>query len=489
MLQFALAENFVPTVAEGDGLAWLEAMPARVYHTPMYGEVPMPVDKLERMVNNFKGNVRGQEIATNFDHGEDKAKGNQASGWFKDFAVKPSAADPTQMSLYAAVEFTEEAKKEIKDGKWKYFSLEWEDQWLDNAGTTHKDVIVGGAVTNRPVAKNMSVLPVNFSETQWESLDEDTKKRVLKFNEEVKAARDLLTANGYKVVNESRDLEHSEPGTGPAPAIGNPEQPDPGTGQPVPRITGDPSKEESDIGGGWRRDPLPLDPDAPNAPKPSGDKSNERDTGGSAVTEEELAALRKALGLKEDATVELITTTASTVFSEQAALKAAVGAATEEKQFAEKYPTMWAEHQKMRERDNENTAVQFSESVAQITRTEGDAQKPTDKGLSSLAIEGVKNMHKKFAEGTATQADFEDVIRTITHGGIVDFSEKGSQRDRDLIQLDTTTPGGLHEARKMFAEKVAETMNADSVDQSTAIKLVSEKHPELSAAYRVTLPA
>lgn len=478
MLQFALAENFTPAIAADDGLAWLEAMPARVYHTPMYGEVPMPVDKLQRMVDGFKAGVRGQEIATNFDHGEDKAKGNQASGWFKDFKVAPSAADPTQMSLYAAVEFTEDAKKEIKDGKWKYFSLEWDDAWLDNAGNTHKDVIIGGAVTNRPVAKNMATLPINFSEAQWNELDDETKQRVEKHNEEVKAAQELLKSNGFTVTNESKEWEHSEPGTGPAPAIGSPEQPDPGTGQPVPRIAGDPAAEDDAIGGGWRREPLPRD-----------SKLNERDPGGSVVNEEELAALRKALGLKEDASVELITTTASTVFSETAALKQAVNAATEEKQFAEKYPTVWAEHQAMRERDNDNTATKFSESVAQITVTEGEAQKSTGKGLSALALEQVQSVHKKFAEGSVTLADFESVIKTITQGGIVDFSEHGSNKSVDLVQIDTATPHGLHEARKLFAEKIAEIKVKDELDDSAAFDMAVTRFPELAAAYRVTLPA
>src|SRR5690348_1975629 len=114
MLEFALAEDFGADAVGSNNTAWLEVLPARVYHTPMYGEVQVTPEKLQRMVDGFKNNIRGQEIAVNFDHGMDKAKGNKAAGWYRDFAIKPSAKDPNQLSLHAAVEFTDEAASEIK---------------------------------------------------------------------------------------------------------------------------------------------------------------------------------------------------------------------------------------------------------------------------------------------------------------------------------------------------------------------------------------
>lgn len=484
MLKFALVEGYDQNVGDSTDSVWLEAIPARVYHTPMYGEVPVTLDKLQRMVDGFKGNVRGQEIAINYDHGEDKAKGNKAAGWFKDFAIKPSSSDPSQMSLYAAVDFTEEARKEIKEGGWKYHSLEWEDLWMDNSGKVHPDVIVGGAVTNRPIAKNMATLPVNFSESQWDALPDEDKARITKFNEEVKAATALLTANGFIVKDESKEWEHSEPGTGPTPQVGSPEQIDPGTGQPVPRIQGDPSKEDPAIGGGWRRDPLPLDPDDPNAPK-----STKRDEGGSELTPEELIELKKALGLKDDAEVTAVIESAKTMFSETATLKAAVGNASKEMQFAEQFPTQFREHQELLASNRESNARAFSESVKTVTRTEGDQQVTTGKGLSALALDTVKDVHKKFSEGTATTADFENAVRVIVGGGIVEFGESGSNQGVDLIVVDASTPGGVQNARKQFAEKVAEVQREDKIDYRAALAVASQKYPDLAAAYLTPLSA
>jgi hypothetical protein len=176
MLESALLDVNAPPVAGlfSERPVWLEALPARVYKTPQYGEVPVSDEKLNRMVQNFKAGIRGQEIATDFDHGQDRAKGNKASGWYKDFKVAPSSDDAGSLSLWAQVEFTEEAEKELKDGAWKYFSLEWDDEWTDNSGAVHSDVIVGGALTNRPIAKR--IMPINFSEAMWDDVDDDTKK-------------------------------------------------------------------------------------------------------------------------------------------------------------------------------------------------------------------------------------------------------------------------------------------------------------------------
>jgi hypothetical protein len=175
MLETAIAPVEAADVeADSDTGVWIEALPARVYSTPQYGEVPVPVDKLQRMITNFKGNVRGQEVATDFEHGLDSTKGLQASGWYRDFDIRPSSDDPTQMSLYAKVEFTDDAKKDIKDKKYKYFSLEWDDDYETDNHTFVPDVVIGGGLTNRPIAKR--TMPINFSETLWNELDEDTQK-------------------------------------------------------------------------------------------------------------------------------------------------------------------------------------------------------------------------------------------------------------------------------------------------------------------------
>jgi len=465
MLEYALVEGFSPNVEFGEEV-WLEALPARNYHTPQYGEVPILPDTLERMVKNFKENVRGQEVAVNFDHGMDRAKGSKAAGWFTDFDVLPSSDDPEQLSLHAKVKFTDEAEQEIKNGGWKYFSLEWDNEWLDNAGQTHKDVIVGGAVTNRPVAKNMATLPVNFSEALWNELtDEEQKKFPVKMSEEVADAIAVLDREGYEYNNESKEWEHSEPGTG---------------SPPVPRKDEDGSDDRA-ITERWRRDPLPLDPNDPGAPSPN--------KGEGVLTEEELAKVREALGLKADATADDIVTAAETAFSESKKFSEALSLADEDKRFSEQYPNRWAEHQKMLVESRENNAVRFSESVKQFSRPEGEKLVPTDKGLSALALDKVKEVHKKFSEGTASVADFEDAVKTIVNGGLVDFSEQGTSRESETIEFSTSTAEGIKNARVLFAEKVAQIQEQDQLDMKAALTEAAKRYPDLAQAYRAAAPA
>jgi Mu-like prophage I protein len=531
MLEYALVEGYSQDNDFGEEV-WLEALPARIYHTPQYGEVAVTTDRLERMVQNFKANVRGQEVAVNFDHGMDRAKGNKAAGWFTDFEVVPSSDDPKQMSLRAKVKFTDEAEQEIKGGAWRYFSMEWDDEWMDNNGGTHQDVIVGGAITNRPIAKNMSALPVNFSEQKqfavWSTayknklpdsaflyqrhlpyknaegkvdlphlrnaisrlaqkstgsvggeswLSEGLRTRLLararsilsahskSMSEEVANAIEVLDREGFDVLDESKEWEHSEPGSGTPPA---------------PRTDEDGSDDPA-IREKWRRDPLPLEPGTPGAPSPT--------KGEGILTEEELAKLREALGLKADADVDAMITTAATAVNESKKFSEAMSLADEDKRFAEQYPTRWAEHQKMLAESRENNAKTFSESVKQFSRPEGEKFILTDKGLSALAIDKVREVHMKFSEGTATVADFEDAVKTIVTGGLVDFAEVGTSREAETIEFSTSTAEGIMNARVLFAEKVARIQAEDSLEYMAAIAEAAKRYPDLAKAYHAAAPA
>jgi len=566
MLEAAVVDT--PSLDGGNEI-WIEALPARIYHTPQYGPVEISRDKLDRFVNNFASNVRGQEIATDFDHGMDRAKGNQASGWYREFAVKPSLDDPTQVSLFARIELTDDASKELKDKKWKYFSLEWDDEWMDNGGQFHTDVVTGGGFTNKPIAKN--VMPINFSETMWEELDFETKKEFavwstafvndlpdgsflyiqpggkkdgegktkprslrhfpykdsggkvdlphlrnaiaripqagswlsadLKSRLQARARRLLggtskaaseealkalvdagydaqdvvkvLSEHGFEVTDESKEWEHSEPGTG------NP---------PKPRTDEDGSDDPA-IKEGWRVDTPPAGKDPPqDVAISTGTKGGTKLAGepGSITIEQEYE-LRNILGLNGEGDV---IEAARLQLGELNQLRQNVDAATQEKKFAEEYPAFWTEHNKLMERDRDNTAKAFSESVQRVRKAEGYGLKETAKGLSAMSLQKIKDLHKHFSEGSATLEEFEDCIRTIVNGGIVEFGEIGSGSSDDVPLVDTTTAGGIMTARKAFAEVISKVQveNPDW-DYRKCMDEAAKKHPDLAEAYNVALPA
>jgi len=545
MLEAAVVEA---PVVNGDGSVWIEALPARIYHTPQYGPVSVSPENLRNMVANFESNVRGQDVAMNFDHGMDRAKGNAASGWFRKLEVRPSSGDPTLPSLYILADLTDEAKAEVKDKKWKYFSLEWDDEWMDNQGQMHRDVVIGGALTNKPIAKN--IMPINFSEALWDSLDYDTKKmfavwstafvndlpdgsflyiepggskdgegktkprskrhfpykdgsgkidlphlrnaiaripqagtwlsesaksslqsrarRLLSANskalsEEVRGAMELLTAEGYDVIDESKEWEHSAPGTG------NPPQP----------RTDEDGSDDIAIQEGWRVE-------TPAIERPETPKFEDSAKGGNGkLTPEQESELRKALGIADDGDIVEAVKLQSGEITE---LRRNADAITQEKKFAEEYPAYWGEHQKLMQRDRQTSARAFSESVSRVRKAEGYGLRETAKGLSVMALSKINDLHLHFAEGTATQEEFEECIRTIVNGGIVEFGEVGSSSIEDVPLIDTSSANGIVAARKLFAE-VIQKIQADNPewDYLKCMAEAGKKHPDLAEAYQVPI--
>lgn len=144
-----------------DRTAEIQIFPFKSFDTD-YGTDKFDKERAERFAKNFNEGVRGVDLATNFEHCLDSSKGHQASGWYKSTEVKDDG-------LYGVIEFTEDAAKEIAEGKWKYFSPEWFDQWTDTDGKKHVDVLVGGALTNKPIIKGQQ--PINFSEVAAEVAD------------------------------------------------------------------------------------------------------------------------------------------------------------------------------------------------------------------------------------------------------------------------------------------------------------------------------
>src|SRR5215831_6544881 len=82
-----------------EGLQWVEAIEARTYSTPAYGDVEISETKITNFLTNFHEGVRGQDIAIDFEHGIDPAKGKKAAGWIRD-------AKSENGKLYLGIDFT-----------------------------------------------------------------------------------------------------------------------------------------------------------------------------------------------------------------------------------------------------------------------------------------------------------------------------------------------------------------------------------------------
>lgn len=137
-----------------DTARWVHALPIGNYKHPVYGDINIDAARVKAFVDSVKNKVRGIEPSINYDHNNS----GPASGWVKD-------ADGRDNGVWLFVDFTADAIKSIKEKAYKYFSAEFNDEWTDSQGVTHKDVILGGALTNRPFMKNL--VPVNLSEDTY----------------------------------------------------------------------------------------------------------------------------------------------------------------------------------------------------------------------------------------------------------------------------------------------------------------------------------
>lgn len=140
-------------LSEDGTSSWIQAFPLGKYQHPVFGEINVTSDRVQRMADGVKNKVRGQDLDINYDH---NLKTTEAAGWVKD-------AEARTDGLWLFVEWTKDAFEKIKSKAFRYFSPEFTDEWV-HPGTGQKftDVLFGGGLTNRPFLKG--ILPINLSE-------------------------------------------------------------------------------------------------------------------------------------------------------------------------------------------------------------------------------------------------------------------------------------------------------------------------------------
>lgn len=145
------------TLSEQNGVesSWVHALPIGNYKHPIYGTISISAERAKRFAESVVQKVRGIDPSINYVHDNNDV----AAGWVKN-------AESRVDGLWLFVEWVKDAAQAIKDKKWRYFSSEFADEWLDPTGKKFTDVIIGGALTNRPYMKNLA--PINLSEETYE---------------------------------------------------------------------------------------------------------------------------------------------------------------------------------------------------------------------------------------------------------------------------------------------------------------------------------
>lgn len=140
-----------------DVTGWFQIVPGPGLHKhAKYGSVVITKDTIGDYVNNFKNRVYQEHIPIDAEH---QTKLSGALGYYRDM----KEGHEGEPGVWAQVELNERGKTLSK--AFKYFSPEMWDEWTDPATeTTYKNVIVGGAFTNRPFFKDKSLAPIQLSE-------------------------------------------------------------------------------------------------------------------------------------------------------------------------------------------------------------------------------------------------------------------------------------------------------------------------------------
>lgn len=138
---------------EGDS-TWIHALPFGQYKHPLLGVIDASMKKITGLAESVKKKIRGIDPSINLNHDNESPDG--AAAWVKDAQVRSDG-------LWLFVEFVKDAAQKVRDKKFKYFSIEFADEWEDATGNKFSDVVIGGALTNRPFMKNL--VPINLSES------------------------------------------------------------------------------------------------------------------------------------------------------------------------------------------------------------------------------------------------------------------------------------------------------------------------------------
>lgn len=142
------AGNVVPTE--------IEILQTGDWNTPNHGRFSVSASDLDEYVNNFNSGVR-KGVPIDLEHKTDGG----AVGWVKSLARKGE-------SLFANVEWTKAGAQLIGDRAYRFFSPEFAPSgYKDPEGklAADRNVLLGGALTNRPLFKNLQAISANDKST------------------------------------------------------------------------------------------------------------------------------------------------------------------------------------------------------------------------------------------------------------------------------------------------------------------------------------
>ena len=148
-----------------DGQSEIQILKPGKWDHPIYGMVEINDKTQDEFIKNFKKDLRAHSSTIGLPIDEEHRSSAGAVGWIKKLKNRGSEG------LFAIVEWNIKGQQLIKDAIYRFFSPEFYFAYEDpESRKTYNNVLVGGALTNRPYFKKLE--PVVLSEHDLITNDE-----------------------------------------------------------------------------------------------------------------------------------------------------------------------------------------------------------------------------------------------------------------------------------------------------------------------------
>lgn len=163
------------------------------FNHPDYGKFSITPVVLSDMKRNFEERTRGVDICFDYYHHSDK----DAAAWVTKLELSEDGNE-----LFAEVEWTPVAHKKLSDRELRYFSPDFTFQWKDpESGATHKNILFGGGLTNRPFVKEMQAI-----------VAAETTEKKMNLEQALAKIAEIEAANVKLLEEKTQEIQLSETG-------------------------------------------------------------------------------------------------------------------------------------------------------------------------------------------------------------------------------------------------------------------------------------
>ena len=146
---FVMPVDVMKFAEDGKVPTEIHILPFGEWDHPAYGNIVIGQREADMFVENFNAKIRNDIPVT---EGHDFMDESPAVGWFKELNIRDNG-------VWASIEWTTKGSTLLKNREYKYFSPEFYTVYEDpQTGEKYMNVLVGGALTNKPYFKELEAV-------------------------------------------------------------------------------------------------------------------------------------------------------------------------------------------------------------------------------------------------------------------------------------------------------------------------------------------